>query len=469
MQRGHLFAPEPNFTWNFKSTAKAGKRKLNKPKNKTWLLIKDKYFSSQTLSEKDYERGRKLFIADGCFANGVVAITSGVILAGFLEYLGANNVVNGIISGIPNLAGTLLIFSPVILQKVNREKWVVLLFGLIHRFLFALMMSVPLVFTNLTARLVVFVFFLATAHILGSFISPSTVNWLVKLIPEEIRGRYLGLREGIIIIFMALFSFLMALIIDYTKDNGKEMAGYLICSIAILLMAIGNFIFLLNAKEPVTELKKSQVGIRQVLTIPLKDRGFRKILVLSILWNFGLQFGGPYFSIYYYSILRLGYTYIIAIGFAVSLARMIAAQFWGRFADYKGWIFVSKTSILCLGVVHVGYMFLNRETMHIIYPLLTIMGGICWGGVSISIFNIGFEYMPVQDRTSYISFNTAVSSIAGFSGVLAGSLIVSLLQDRIYSFLSIPLSAMQFLFIGSGILLMATSGYIHRFIVKIPI
>lgn len=437
-----------------------------KPKNKAWLLIKDKYFSNQTLSENDYERSRKLFIADGCFANGVIAITSGVILAGFLEYLGANNVVNGIISGIPSLANTLLIFSPVILKKVNREKWVVLLFGLIHRFLFALMMSVPLILTNLTARLVVFVFLLATAYILGSFITPSATNWLIKLVPEEIRGRYLGLREGIIIIFTALFSFLMALIIDYAKDNGNKMMGYLICSIAILLMGIGNFIVLLHAKEPVTELEKSQIGIRQVLTIPLKDRGFRKILVLSILWNFGLQFGGPYFSIYYYSVLRLGYTYIIAIGFAVSIARMIAAQFWGRFADHKGWIFVSKMSIFCLGIVHVGLIFLNRETMHVIYPPLMIAGGICWGGVSISIFNIGFEYMPAQDRTSYISLNTAVSSIAGFSGVLAGSLIVSLLQNRIYSFLSIPLSAMQFLFIGSGILLMATSGYIHRFIVK---
>ena len=107
-----------------------------------------------------------------------------------------------------------------------------------------------------------FCFFLGNGSYFGFIYFALYSQLAVKLIPEEIRGRYLGLREGIIIIFMALFSFLMALIIDYTKDNGKEMAGYLICSIAILLMAIGNFIFLLNAKEPVTELKnhKSEFG-----------------------------------------------------------------------------------------------------------------------------------------------------------------------------------------------------------------
>jgi hypothetical protein len=145
---------------------------------------------------------------------------------------------------------------------------------------------------------------------------------------------------------------------------------------------------------------------------------------------------------------------------------MIAAQVWGRVADRKGWAFVSGIAVLGLGIVHISYMFLNRETIYGIFPLLQIASGISWAGVSISMFNLQFEYAPVQDRTVYIAFNAAISSIAGFSAVLVASLIVSLLQDRIYSFLSLPMSAMQFLFLGSGLLIILSAGYIKRFIAK---
>jgi hypothetical protein len=328
------------------------------------------------------------------------------------------------------------------------------------------MLAVPLIFTDPVVRLVVFVLLLAMGHILGAFIGPSAANWLIKLIPDSIRGRYLGLREGITLIFMASFALLMALVIDYMKGIGHEMLGYLICSSAIFIMTIGNFACLLNIDEPITGLEKTRIGLRQVLTIPLQNHGFRKIIGLSVLWSFGLQFGGPFFGVYYYSVLGLDYTYIILMSLVASVVRMIAAQVWGRVADRKGWAFVSGIAVLGLGIVHISYMFLNRETMYGIFPLLQVASGISWAGVSISMFNLQFEYAPVQDRTVYIAFNAAISSIAGFSAVLVASLIVSLLQDRIYSFLSLPMSAMQFLFLGSGLLIILSAGYIKRFIAK---
>jgi MFS family permease len=429
-------------------------------------LIRKKCFSDEILTERDYSRSRNLFIAESCLANGIAVMATGVIVSGYLKFLGANDAVNGIISGIPVLAGILLIFSPVVMQKMKREKWIVLLFALVHRLLFASMLAVPLIFTDPVVRLVVFVLLLAMGHILGAFIGPSAANWLIKLIPDSIRGRYLGLREGITLIFMASFALLMALVIDYMKGIGHEMLGYLICSSAIFIMTIGNFACLLNIDEPITGLEKTRIGLRQVLTIPLQNHGFRKIIGLSVLWSFGLQFGGPFFGVYYYSVLGLDYTYIILMSLVASVVRMIAAQVWGRVADRKGWAFVSGIAVLGLGIVHISYMFLNRETMYGIFPLLQIASGISWAGVSISMFNLQFEYAPVQDRTVYIAFNAAISSIAGFSAVLVASLIVSLLQDRIYSFLSLPMSAMQFLFLGSGLLIILSAGYIKRFIAK---
>lgn len=202
--------------------------------------------------------------------------------------------------------------------------------------------------------------------------------------------------------------------------------------------------------------------MKTVLTAPPKDKEFRKVIVLLALWNFGLQIGGPYFAIYFYSVLGLDYAYILLMSMIASLTRIIAAQFWGRLADRKGWNLVTKLSLICLGVCHFGFIFMNEGTYLWINPILQICAGIGWGGVAISLFNIQFDYMPHDLRTVYMSFNTAVSSAIGFAAILLGSFAVSMTNGQIYHLGDLPMRGMQFLFMVSGVLILSAAGYVHR-------
>ena len=70
-------------------------------------LVSRTYFCEGPLKAADYARGRNLFIAEGCCANGIVTLTTGAFLSGYAGYLGADDSVNGIIGSIPVLLCTL--------------------------------------------------------------------------------------------------------------------------------------------------------------------------------------------------------------------------------------------------------------------------------------------------------------------------------------------------------------------------
>ncbi|HAL73529.1 MAG TPA: hypothetical protein DCM45_00375 [Clostridiales bacterium] len=414
------------------------------------------------MNELDYARSRLYFIFEGCLAISITALSSGVIISGLLKSIGADDSLNGILSGIPVSAGALIILMPMMTRNLSHIKRFVLTLAVIHRLLFSLLLTIPLILSDNTARMIAFVVIYAVAYILGTFIGPSASNWLVSLVPGEKRGRYMAIREGAMIATMGVVSVLIGRLIDVMKARDQEILGYAICALVILIFTLGNGFFLLNINEP-TPLRSSQtITLKTVLTIPPRDKNFRKVIALLALWNFGLQIGGPYFSIYFYSVLDLDYAYIMLMSMLASLARIVAAQFWGRLADRKGWNLVTKLSLVWLGLCHFGFAGMNEMTYAWIYPILQIFAGIGWGGVAIALFNIQFDYMPPDLRTVYMSFNTAVSSIIGFAAILIGSFVVRITDTQIYHLDVVPFRGMQFLFMVSGLLILAAAGYVHR-------
>ena len=420
--------------------------------------------SGQGLTEKDYSRSRKIFVVEGSLANGIVSLSSGVIISGVLKFLGAPDSINGIISGLPVCAGILLLFMPLVFGHLHRVKLTVTIFAVIHRLLFALMLSVPLIIKDNAARLYTFVIIYALGYMLGTFIGPSASNWLISLVPARIRGRYLGVREGTMIATLTVVSVVMGIVIDHMKAAGNEALGYGICTAVIFVFTVFNFICLLNIKEPPIMVNRKKINLKTVFTDPFKNKPFRKVLLLSAFWSFSFQIGGPYFSIYVYSVLGLNYTYIMLMNMLMYAVRVVAAQVWGRIADRKSWEFVTRLSLIALGVAHTGYILMNPVSYHWVFPIIQTIAGIAWGGIAISMFNLQFEFAPEENRSAYISMNTAVGSVSGFTAILLASAFVGKTGSSATVLAWLPLHSMQCLFAASGILIFLTSLYIHKFI-----
>jgi hypothetical protein len=164
--------------------------------------------------------------------------------------------------------------------------------------------------------------------------------------------------------------------------------------------------------------------------------------------------------------LKLDYSFIATISAFASIVNIISLRFWGRLADKTSFTFVGQISILSIGLLHIVWTFATKQNAIILVPVLNLTGAALWPGINMAMFNIPFLYMPEDNRTAYLGFNTAISGIIGFFTAFAAASFVGVSQSLSLNILGFSLSNMQILFFISGILCICVSFYVKIFMKK---
>lgn len=427
-------------------------------------VLRDIYFNDSPLTEKDYKVSRDLYIVEGATAKLIFNLTSGAFLAGFASYMGANDQFNGIIAAVPAIAGTIQVFSPMVSEKLERQKFLISVCCLLHRMLLGLMVFIPLMVQGTSARLALTAIFYFVSYTLGSFISPAAAGWIIDLTPEPMRGWYFAFRDFIALPVVTVLTIVMGRVVDILKLQGNEYYGFLSVFSLVLVLAVANFLLLSSIKEPPVKKGNVSLDIKSILTLPVKDLKFRKIIVLFILWNFGFQVAGPFFSVYMVTGLKLDYTYITVIGIISAVASLAVVRLWGRLADKRSWIYTTKMSIGLLAITHFLWFFMNTQTVYVLLPALYVLSGIAWAGINISTFNIQFIFTPENGRTVYLGFNSALGGLVGFLSAFIGSALLGIFNSFNVNVWGLTAGNMQLIFAISGVLLGLCAAYIHYFI-----
>lgn len=421
-------------------------------------MVSHAYFSETSMTDEDFTRSRKLFIAEGCCANGVVVLTTGAFLSGYINSLGADDSINGIIGSFPVLLCTLQMFSSVVLENIRQKKFLIAGFSLIHRLLLSSIFFVPLFVSEPVGRLAAVIGIYALGHFFGAFVGTGTGNWLLQLVPQHIRGSYLGKKDAFAFGFTTLLSMVMGWLLDWFRASHAEQMGFYLIGLMVLSIAFTDFWCLSSIKEPPSE--PHHKSLKNAILEPLCDREYRKIILLYIFWNLALQIAGPFFSVYMVTGLQLDYTYITFLGLIASSVRVAAAYLWGRLADATSWLKVARCSMFLLGTAHFSWLFMTPETCRVLQPLLQALSGAAWGGISIAVFNLQYQYAPTEKRVLYVSANSSYAGLSGFLAALLGAALLKLLPAvEVFSF---PITGMQILFALSGGLIIGCVWYMKR-------
>ena len=426
--------------------------------------MKQAFYRSDIFAEDDNARSRAMSIFEGCTARTVFNLTSGAFLAGYANFLGANDAFNGIIGAIPVLAGVIQLFSPMYFERCEKRKPQAAILNFLHRFILGLMVFIPLVAVEKSLRLLLLSVVYFVAYLAVSFANPAASGILIDLTPEKIRGKYFGKRESYLIGFGMAVALILGRVMDAFKASGNVYGGFVANFSVILFFSFANLFFWSRIKEPQVRRKKTIFSLKQVLTIPLENSGFRKVIIFFVIYNIGIQIGGPFFSVYMVTGLKLDYTFITFMGMLSTIANVSLVRIWGRLADRKSWDFVMKHAILLLGIVHFTWFFVNASNAFLLVPVLHIFSGAAWAGIGISTFNIQFIYSPEEGRTVYIGFNAALGGLVGFLGTLVGSMLLVTFGKMDLHILTFNPGGMQILFALSGILLACGAAYSHFFI-----
>ncbi|EMS71194.1 MFS transporter [Ruminiclostridium cellobioparum] len=414
---------------------------------------------NRTVTDDNLELSRRRFVLEGCLANAIFTLTSGAFLVGYASYLGANEQFNGIIVALPLLANIIQLFSPLVFEKLSRRRPLIVALCLFYRTLLCLMMFIPFVTDSKPARLLILGGMYFLAYCAAGFLTPAAASWIISLVPDKLRGRYFGMRDMCILASAAVLSLVMGRVLDLFKSNRQDYLGFVVVFSVALVITLFNVLTLKRIREPEVKPYDQNLDIKGLISIPLRDKQFRKVVLLNILWNLSVQFSLPFFSVYMVNGLKLSYTYIMVIGIILSCVQSYSARIWGRISEKKSWEFTTVASMAVLGVVHVTWSFINHNTYFVIIPFVQVLAGIGWAGVNMSLFNIQFKYAPQEGRTVFIGFNAALAGAAGFFSALMGSFVVGALSGIKIDIKVAVLDNMLIVFGISGFMILCCAAY----------
>lgn len=416
-------------------------------------------------SEKDLEKNRLLVIIEGASAKTIFNLTTGAFLVGLLKFMGASDKVCGYILSLPVLAAVIQFLSPIILENVPYRKKFILIGAVVHRLLLSSILIIILLPFNSGVKLWLTAIIYFISHLAVSFINPAISSMYVSFVPQSIRGRYFGLRESYLLLSATVVTFILGRVLDNHTAAGKEVTGHIIAYIVVFIFTLINSATFLMMKEVPLAHTSKRIKISEVFLLPLKDKKFTKYFIMLIIYHFGIQIANAFYSVYLKADLNLNYTVITALSLIHAIFYIFSARLWGRFADKNGW---AKTTMITVGILGIGHFiwffaFKGSPLTIFLLVLAYISGGIAWGGINVSLFNLQFDFTPDEKRIVYIGFSAALSSFIGWTAALLGAELVGFFEHKDIIISNISINIKQLLFLASAILLIICSLYISIF------
>lgn len=362
---------------------------------------------------------------DGCFYTMMVGFGESFFGA-YVVALRASHFIIGLVGSLPQTMGSLAQFLSIELVRLfGSRKRMVTSLVFVQAFLY-----LPLILGMLLPRgwgIPLIVLSITLYFILGMVVVPAWIEWMGFLVPEKIRGRYYGWRNGITG-FFSLFSFLVGgLFLQFMDQHHLVWGGYGALFFLAFLSRILSFLFLRQVEEtkhPLPPRLFQHIPSRQALK-QLPKTPFFAFLMHTVLMNMAVFISAPYFTPYMLQELHFSYwtfTYVLAIPM---LVKALAMPIWGKICDTYGNRNVLAFSATFLGVLPILWIISSHLEFII---TIQVLSGFLWAAYELSSFNSLYDLTAEKSRMKYSIILNGTNAFAYIAGAMIGERIISLLS-----------------------------------------
>jgi MFS family permease len=151
--------------------------------------------------------------------------------------------------------------------------------------------------------------------------------------------------------------------------------------------------------------------VREIVQIAWATPAFLRFTLGSVALHSGLVFAWPLFSLWWVNGLKASEGVIGIVTTVNMVIAMGANLLWARVAERRGNRLVALIGFGALSMLPIMYC-LSPSAEMVIIP--EIVGGVCAPAMSLGLFNVWLEVMPVANRPAYIAFYMAAISIPMF-------------------------------------------------------
>src|SRR5690606_12543479 len=207
--------------------------------------------------------------------------------------------------------------------------------------------------------------------------------WMGDVVPEDRRGRYFGLRTGV----LGVVGMLANLAAGAFLDRVAAPLGFQVVLVVGVACALVGVLLLLLHHDPPTERVAVRLG--ELLGRPFRERNFRRFLRFAVYWQFVVLLGAPFVLPYFLEELGMTYTQVAYWSSIAALTSLASTILWGRVADAAG-----NKAVLAIGTFLAGAMLPANWILAGLTGDLTFIwvsaffDAVAWGAITPAIFNL---------------------------------------------------------------------------------
>lgn len=362
-------------------------------------------------------RTMNLSILEGGFSMLFINWTQGSVLTGYALYLGATPFELGLIASVPLLGQVLAPLIAWLAGRVGRRKSLTIATAVLGRVIWTVAALLPAIAPP-DSRAWLLVVTIAVSGIFLAGNGALWTAWIGDVVPSDQRGRYFGLRGGVLGIVGMLANLGAGAFVDAVD---APLSFQLVLLFAIFNGLIASSLLLTHSEPLVTA---QRLPLLATFTVPFKDLNFRRFLIFASYWTFAVLIVAPFVFAYFLKHLQMSYTQIALWSVIAAVSALLFSPQWGRLADRVG-----NKPILEITTVGAGTLLPLTwllATPGNLWPiwLSGVVDALIWGAIGPAQFNLALSSAPRENRASFIAVLSAVTGLAGFiGGVLSGVLL----------------------------------------------
>ncbi|MCA9742498.1 MAG: MFS transporter [Deferribacteres bacterium] len=384
-------------------------------------------------------------IYDGVFAHLFANLTGSMFLPAFALVLGASAVEIGVLAAAPFFATVVQFFGAFLVEKYNQRKRMVIVFALLSRIVWLVVIAASLLLSldKPAVLLLILILVVLSHHALASITSIAWLSWMSVLVPDEIRGRFFGLRNATLGAFNIALTLLAGRFLDWHKlhypDSAPTQPFDWLFTVAVFCGLL-SVIFLVRKPAPPRHVYAEKITTGDLYKLPLLNISFRRLAWFAAFWSVGVKIASPFFIVYMLQVLHFDYSFIAILIVSSAFADMAGMWMWGQFSDRLGNKPVVVISGVFISVIPMLWFISSPDLphVHLLIIVLHLVSGFFWAGFNLCSVNLVFAIAPKERNTGYFAHWAAFNGVASGIGAILGGLAFEYAPNL---FMSLQLSA----------------------------
>lgn len=414
--------------------------------------------------QDDRRKGRTITLINTLLMGFYNVFITGIFYTGFLSMYGIDLVGVGIVTLINPLANSFILFSPWVLERIQKRKNILLISKIYYYFMVIVATNImPLFVTSPSGRIFWFCFLQFMASAVYALFNQGFTSWFYNFFPKHriLRTNFISYNQISGAIMTGAVTILSGVLASAVQNSPMQKTIILGLRYFAFILVLVDVYFQAQAKEYPYPVHAGKMRIRDVFTLPMKYKKFMGTMLIMFAWNYIANLNNGLW--HYYLLNNVGFSYgtiTLAAGLNGACV-LLTTSLWRRVLYRLSWLRTFAFSVLLLVPLEIAFFFVTKHTTWLYLPL-AILFHIASVGVNLSYANVLYLNLPRENSTTHISFQAVFSNICAFLGLMSGTLWCKLFgEDTVIYIGSLPTTAVQYttLFRAAALLILGVVVY----------